>query len=183
MPPTVIDCVNLLGRRKPAMLTFTDQQGQDIGNNNPQDGNSVGNVDDDSIIIHPAMEIPEVDMTTDLAETAGVDPDFDIEPTVVDMDTNVWAMDSNVPVEDNAIAINGLKQHDPTEGAAAVPTSEPTTSPKKAKSPAKKTAPPAKTGMAAQNSHARKAPEKYVPSMKGNKYVIALYPDNIVITR
>jgi hypothetical protein len=29
-------------------------------------------------------------------------------------------------------------------------------------------------GMAAQNSHARKAPEKYVPSMKGDKYAIAL---------
>jgi hypothetical protein len=50
---------------------------------------------------------------------------------------------------------------------------EPTTSPKKAKSPAKKTAPP-KTRMAAQNSRARKAMEKYVPSMKGNKYAIAL---------
>jgi hypothetical protein len=48
-----------------------------------------------------------------------------------------------------------------------VPTSEPT------KSPAKKTAPP-KTRMAAQNSCARKAPEKYVPSMKGNNYAIAL---------
>jgi hypothetical protein len=59
------------------------------------------------------------------------------------------------------------------EDAAAVPTAEPTTSPKKAKSSAKKTAPP-KTGMSAQNSCARKVHEKYVSSMKGNKYVIAL---------
>jgi hypothetical protein len=42
----------------------------------------------------------------------------------------------------------------------------------KVKSPVKKVASP-KTGMAAQNSWVRKAPEKYVPSMKGNKYAIA----------
>ncbi len=54
-----------------------------------------------------------------------------------------------------------------------VPATEPTTSPKKAKSPAKKIAPP-KTRMAARYSRARKAPEKYVPSMKSNKYAIAL---------
>jgi hypothetical protein len=59
------------------------------------------------------------------------------------------------------------------EGAVAVPTDEPTNNSKKAKSPAKKTA-PHKMGMAAQNSCERKAPEKYVPSMKGNKYAIAL---------
>ncbi len=53
-----------------------------------------------------------------------------------------------------------------------MPTSEPTTSPKKVKSPGKRVASP-KTEMAAQNSRVRKAPEKYVPSMKGNKYAIA----------
>jgi hypothetical protein len=56
-------------------------------------------------------------------------------------------MDTNVPVDNNAIAIDGLKQQDSTEGAARVPAAEPTTTPKKAKSPAKKIAPP-KTGMA-----------------------------------
>ncbi len=174
MPPAIIDCINLLGQRKPAVLTFTDRHGQDIGDNNPQDANSVGILDGDLVvIIHPAVEIPGVDTTTDPAETAGVDPDFDVEPTGVDMDTNAWAMDTNVPVDNNAIAIDSLKQQDPTEGAAAVPTAEPTTIPKKAKTPAKKTAPP-KMGMAARNSRARKAPEKYVPSMKGNKYAITL---------
>ncbi len=65
------------------------------------------------------------------------------------MDTNVWAMDTDVLVDNNPIAINGLEQQGPTEGAGAVPTAEPINSPKKAKSPAKKTAPP-KMGMAAQ---------------------------------
>jgi hypothetical protein len=36
MPPAVIDCVNLLGRHEPAMLTFTNRQGQDIGDNTPR---------------------------------------------------------------------------------------------------------------------------------------------------
>jgi hypothetical protein len=157
MPPTVIDRIYLLAWRKPAMLTFSDRQGRDIGDSNPQDANSVGILDDDLIIIHPAVEIPGVEMTTDSAEIAGVDPDFVSKPTGVDMDTNAWAMDTDVPVDDNAIAINGLEQQDRTEGAAAVPSADPTTSPKKAKSPAKKVAPP-QMGMVARNSCVRKAP-------------------------
>jgi hypothetical protein len=46
----------------------------------------------------------------DPAEITRVDPDFDVRPTGVDMDTNVWAMDTVVPVDNNAIAIDGLKQ-------------------------------------------------------------------------
>jgi hypothetical protein len=107
MPPTVIDHVNLLGQRKPAMQ---NQHGQDTSDNNPQDVDSVGILDDDLIIIHPAIKIPGVDMTTDPAETAGVEPDFYVKPAGVDMDTNGWAMDTNVPVDGNAIAIDGLKQ-------------------------------------------------------------------------
>ncbi len=34
-------------------------------------------------------------------------------------------------------------------------------------------APPAQ-GMAARNARVRKPPEKYVPSMKGNKYAVAM---------
>jgi hypothetical protein len=141
MPPAVIDCINLLGWCKPAILTFTYWQGPDISDNYPQDANSFGILDDDSIIIHPDVEIPGVDMTTDPAEIVGVDPDFDVKPTGVDMDTNAWAMDTNVPVDNNAIAIDGLKQQDLTEGTATVPNIEPTTSPKKTKSPTKKIAP------------------------------------------
>jgi hypothetical protein len=103
-----------------------------------------------------------------------------IFPTYVQMVIAAWAMDTDVPVDVNAIVIDGFKQQDPIEGAATEPNAEPTTSPKKAKSPAKKTAPP-KTGMAAQNSRARKAPEKYVPSMKGNKYAIALTKITLVL--
>jgi hypothetical protein len=106
MPSTVIDYVNLLGCCEPAMLTFTNLQGRDIGDNNPQDANSVGILGDNLIIIHPAVDIPG----TDPAKTAGVDRDFDVKPTGVDIDTDAWAMDTYVPVENNAIVIDGLKQ-------------------------------------------------------------------------
>ncbi len=105
MPPAVIDRVNLLGQHEPAMLTFTNPHGRDIGHNNPQDANSVGILDENLIIINPAMEIPGVDTAINPAETAGVDPDFEVEPTGVDMDTNAWAMDTDVKVDNNAVEI------------------------------------------------------------------------------
>ncbi len=114
-----------------------------------------------------------MDETANPAGNAGVDPDFDVKPTGVDMDTVAWAMNTNIPVDDNAIAIDGPKQKDPTDSAVGVPISEPTNIPKKVKSPVKRVASP-RTGMAAQNSWVRKAPEKYVLSMNGNKYAIAL---------
>jgi len=91
------------------MLIFTNWQGRDIGDDSPQDATSDGYLDDDLIIIHPAVKIPGVDTTTDPAETAGVDPDFDVVLTGVDMDTNAWAMDIDVPVGNNDITIDGLK--------------------------------------------------------------------------
>ena len=62
-------------------------------------------MDNDAVLIYPAVKIPGVDETVNSAEIAGVDPDFIVEPTGVDMDTDV-------PVEDTAIAVNGLKQED-----------------------------------------------------------------------
>jgi hypothetical protein len=168
MPSAVIERVYDLGRCEPAILTFTNQQGRDISDSNPQDADPGGVLDDDSVIIYPAVKIPGMDVTVNPAEIAGVDPDFIVEPTGVDMDINV-------PVEDTAIAVNGLKQKDLTHGAPMAPNAEPTTSPKKTRSPAKarspvkETADP-RTGMAARNNRVRKAPEKYVPSMKGNKF-------------
>ncbi len=142
MPPMDIDLVNCLGWCEPAMLTFTNQQGRDLGDSNPQDANSVGMLDDDLVIIYPAVEIPGVDETTDPAEIAGVNPDFDVKHTGVDMDTDAWAMDTNVPADNNDVAIDCLEQRDPIDGATAVPISEPTNSSKKVKSPVKKVTSP-----------------------------------------
>ncbi len=55
MPPAVIDHVNMLGWREPAMLTFTDRQGHDIGDSNPQDAIFVGILDDNLMFIHPTV--------------------------------------------------------------------------------------------------------------------------------
>jgi hypothetical protein len=43
IPPVVIDLVDLLGRRGPAILTFTEWLGHDISDSNPQDANSAWN--------------------------------------------------------------------------------------------------------------------------------------------
>ncbi len=61
-------------------------------------------MDDDSVIIYPAVKIPGVNETVNPAEIAGVDTDFIVEPAGVDMDIDV------VPVEDTAIAVDGLGQ-------------------------------------------------------------------------
>jgi hypothetical protein len=60
--------------------------------------------------------------------------------------------------------VNGLGQQDTN----ATPTEEP--SPKPTAVPAVETqAPSPKEGMAARNARNRKQPEKYIPSMSGNK--------------
>jgi hypothetical protein len=120
MLPAVIYCLNLLGRCEHAMLTFTNQQGHDISDSKPQDANFVGNLDDNSIIIHPAVEIPGVDTTTDPVEIAEVNPDFDVKPTGVDMDADAWAMDTDVPVDNNAIAIIRSVKQDDSYGASNI---------------------------------------------------------------
>ncbi len=110
MPPAVIDHVNLLGRCEHAMLTFTNRKDHNIGDSSPQDANSVGILDGNLIIIHPAVEIPGVDATMDPAEIAGVDTAFDVTPIGVDMDTNAWAMDTDVRVGNSDITTDGLEQ-------------------------------------------------------------------------
>lgn len=148
MPPTVIEHVSVLGQCEPAILTFTNQQGRDIGDSNPQDSDPGGVVDDDSVIIYPAVKIPGVDVTANPAEIEGVDPDFIVEPTGVDIDIDV------VPVEasNKKILVMAPLWHS---------------------GPVKETADP-RAGMAARNNWVRKAAEKYVPSMKGNKYAVVL---------
>ena len=61
--------------------------------------------------------------------------------------------------------VNGLGQQDPSAAPTEEPSAEPSTEPH---------APSPKKGMAARNARNRKQPEKYVPSMKGNKYAVAL---------
>jgi hypothetical protein len=156
MPPTVIARVNLFGKNEPSILTFTDRHGREIGDH-PQDYEPSGN-DDDSVVELISDVIPGVDPTPgDDAELPGVDTDFDAKPTGVEVDSDY------VPQE--LTEVNGFGQQDPS----AAPTEEPSAEP-----PTEPNAPSPKKGMAARNARNRKQPEKYVPSMKGNKYDVAL---------
>jgi hypothetical protein len=91
----------------------------------------------------------------------GVDTDFDAKPTGVEVDRNY------VPQESDEV--NGLGQQDtnvaPTEEPRAKPTATPAVETQ---------APSLKKGVAARNARNRKQPEKYIPSMSGNKYAVAL---------
>ena len=90
-----------------------------------------------------------------------MDTDFDAKPTGVEV------VDSDyVPQE--LTEVNDLGQQD----TRAAPTEEPSVEPITA--PAVTHAPSPKKGMSARNARNRKQPEKNVPSMKGNKYTVAL---------
>jgi len=160
MLPTVIARVNLFGKDEPSILTFTDRHGREIGDHT-QDYEPSGN-DDDSVVKLILDVIPGVDPPPeDDAELPGVDTDFDAEPTGVEV------VDSDYVLPE-LTEVNGLGQQD----TRAAPTEEPSDEPITA--PAVTHAPSPKKGMSARNARNRKQPEKYVPSIKGNKYVVAL---------
>jgi len=97
----------------------------------------------------------------DDAELPGVDTDFDAKPTGVEVDSDY------VPQE--LTEVDGLGQQDPSTAPTEEPSAEPPTEPR-----VETLAPSPKKVMAAQNARSRKQPEKYVPSMKGNNYTVAL---------
>ncbi len=105
-------------------------------------------------------------MDTKNADLTGVDTDFAVKPTGVEMDSEAQVY---VPEEHNKV--DGLGQKNPSK-CFDVPAAEPTTIPDVPISPAQAVLP--KKGMAAHNARLRKQPGKYVPSMKGNKCAVAL---------
>jgi hypothetical protein len=164
MPSSVIDCVNFIGRCEPSILTFTNRHGQDIGEN-PQDTDLDGNEYSESIVADPTGNTGVFDGNN----IAGVDQDFAVEPTGVDIDK---ALERAEPKD-------GLGHQDPRKPEHLImpPTEhlsvEPTT--KVASTPIPiQNAVSLKKGMAARNARVRKQPKKYVPSTKGNKYAVAL---------
>jgi hypothetical protein len=78
---SVIDRVNLIGWREPSILTFTNWHGQDIGEN-LQDTDLDGNEDLESVVADPTGNTGVFDGNN----IAGVDQDFAVEPTGVDID-------------------------------------------------------------------------------------------------
>ncbi len=91
----------------------------------------------------------------------GVDMNFDAEPIGVEVDSNCAPQESD--------DVNGLGQQDTNTASTEEPSSEP------GATPAVETqAPSPKKGMVARNARNRKQPEKYIPSISGNRYAVAL---------
>jgi hypothetical protein len=151
MPPAVIARVNLLGKAEPSIFTFTDRHGREIGDY-PRDPEPVDN--DDALIVDYFDDVlPTVD-TQDDTEIPGVVTEHAAKPTGVEVDPN------NAPQE--TYFDDGLRQQDEVIPTIQIPPTLP-----------EDPAPPSQ-GMAAHYARVRKPPEKYVPSMKGNKYAVAM---------
>ncbi len=145
-------------------MTFTNRHGQIVGDN-PQNADSSGNEDEKSIVEY-LTDTPGV-ADVEKAELTGVDLDFAVKSTGVEMDSE--AQQDYFPEACNEI--DGLGQQDSSE-RFDVPTAGPATVPAV---PEVAQAVLPKTEMAAHhNVRLRKQPEKYIPSMKGNKYAVAL---------
>jgi hypothetical protein len=166
MPTAVIDHVNVLGRTKRSLLVFTDRQERIIGDYAPTTVEQTDAEEDESVIadlyssIPPAPDVTPGVSSIDEGRADNIPgeelPDVAVlhEPTGVDMGVR----QANTPqVFDNAIFDTDL------DGGLDA---EPLTLETPADTPP--------VGMAARNSRVRKPPEKFIPSMQGNKYEIAL---------
>ena len=118
MPLAVIARVTLIGKAEPSILTFTDQQGCEIGDH-LQDFDPGGDDDDDSAGVFILDVIPGVDPAPENdAQLPGVDTDIDAEPTGVEVDTNYTPQELN--------EVDGLKQQDTYAAPTEEPSAEPT---------------------------------------------------------
>jgi hypothetical protein len=166
MPTAVIDRVNVLGRTERSLLVFTDRQGRVIGDYAPTSVEQADVEEDESVVADLYSSIPPApDVTPGVSsiEEGSADdiPGVDVadvavlhEPTGVDMSVP----QANTPqVFDDTVfdtdLDGGLDAEPPTLETPA-------------------NTPP--VGMAARNVRVRKPPEKFIPSMQGNKYEIAL---------
>jgi hypothetical protein len=158
MPPAVIARVNLLGKVEPSILTFTDRHGREIGDY-PREPKHIED-DDDPVMENIDDAIPAIDAQDDpeilgvWAEPTG-EPTSEpiVEPTGVEMEMDSDPQETNFDDE--------LRQQDKAiQAPPAVPVPEDPALPAQ--------------GMAARNARVRKPSEKYVTSMKGNKYAVAM---------
>jgi len=134
-------------------LNFPERHGWEIGDH-PQDFDPSRDDGNAGRTRHGRNSLDDV-------ELPGVDTDFDAEPTGVEVDSAY--------VTPKHTEVNGLGQQDPSVAPTEEPSAEPPTAPTvETQAPSEP-----KKGMAARNAGNRKQPEKYVPSMKRNKYAVA----------
>jgi hypothetical protein len=165
MPTAVVDHVNVLSKAKRSLLVvFTDRQGRVIGDYAPMTVDEADTKDYDSVVMDLYSSIPPApDVTPAVSSIDSADdiPEVDLadvavlhEPTGVDM----GVPQAHTPqVFDDAIfepaSDGGFDAEPPTLETPA-------------------DAPP--LGMAACNARVRKPPQKFILSMQGNRYEIAL---------
>ena len=100
MPAAVIKRVNQLGKNEPSILTFTNRHGQEIGDTTQDFDPGVND------------ELTGVDQMGN-AEPAGVDTDFDMEPTGVDFDTKPTGVDFDAEPTGVKVEADHGNVHDP----------------------------------------------------------------------
>jgi len=173
MPLAVIDQVNVLGCAKQSPLVFTDCLGQVIGDYTPNVGEA-GNGDDNKPVVNdlysPVLPESSKSAGVSLVEEGSADmiPGVDLS-AIVDIVSEPTGVDMGVPQADppqvDALFDDAVFDRALDDGLKTYELNEPIDQPKAAS---------LKPGMAACNTCNRKQPQKYVPSMQGNKYQIAL---------
>jgi hypothetical protein len=152
MTSAVIDCVNMLGRTERSMLVFTDRLGRAIGDYTPTQ--KVTGEDDESIVNDLYSSIPPA--------PAGMPGVSSVEEGSADKIPGVDLPDVAVMNEPTGVDMGGPQAVPPQDAVfdnAVFDTALDYGLDQEA---------------VARNARIRKQPEKYVPSMQGNKYQVAL---------
>ena len=173
MSLAVIDRVNVLGHAKCSLLVFTDHLGRVIGNYTPNIGEA-GDGDDNEYVVNdlysPVLPAFSKSPGLSLVEEGGADliPGVDL-PAVSDIVSKSTGVDMGGPQADPpqiyALFDDAVFHKALDYGLKTCALNEPIDEPEAA-SP--------KAGMAARKACNRKQLQKYIPSMQGNKYQVAL---------
>jgi hypothetical protein len=169
----MIDWVNVLGCADSSLLVFTDCLGQAIGNYTPNVGEAGDGDEDESGVNDLYSPVPPATSKSAgvfLVEEGSADmiPGVDL-PAVVDLVSKPTRVDMGGlqadPPQGGALSDDAVFDMALDDGLKTYDFNEPIDKPE---------APSHKTGMVARNACSRKQPQKYVPSMQGNKYQVAL---------
>ena len=168
MPEDVINRVNHLGRDQPEQIIFTDRHGFPIGDHDPQPAGVAGGDDDDDgndgagVNAADDAELPGVDPGDDDQPLPDIFEEDDAPPDVPDQELQ---FDEPNIVEPEPQLIP--EQPNPVVPAAAAPVQQANVEPRR-------------------STRVHRTPERYIPSMQGNRYQYAsaqiakgvLYPDS-----
>ncbi len=152
---------------------FTDHLGQVIGNYTPNVGEAGDSDDDESVVNDLYSPVPPVSselVGVSFVEEGSTDMILGVDsPAVVDVVSKPTGIDMGGPQADppqvDALFDDAVFDMTLNDGLETYELNEPIDETKLA-SP--------KAGMAACNTHNMKQPQKYVQSMQGNKYQVAL---------